>query len=190
MKYLLLLAVLLLTGCSEPGRMDQVNATYVMGDSISIGYQPYIAHSVHSPGNAGLSQYTRDNVVEWLKGKVYKAIVFNNGLHDVIFLPGQFETHKGAYKENMEFIADVVLRATARPVFVLSTFTTDPEHPEWDTQTQAYNGIAREVMERKGIKVIDLYTVSKINQAHIADTVHFDAVGYQILASEIAKELP
>ncbi len=190
MNYLLLITVVFLTGCAESGRMDQIDATCVMGDSISIGYQPYLAHSVHNPGNAGRSQYTRDNVQDWLRGKVYKAIVFNNGLHDVIFLTSEFETHKAVYKENIEFIADVVLHATTHPIFVLSTFTNDPQHPEWVTQTQAYNAIAREVMERKGIKVIDLYAVSFVNQAHIADTVHFDDVGYQLLANEISKELP
>lgn len=180
---------LALIGCAQgPGEPVWAEQDVLsIGDSISIGYQPFIANSVHNPGNASTATHTRDRVEQWLGGKMYRTIVFNNGLHDVMYNLGKVDEHAAEYKQSLEATADIILKHTPNPIFVLSTHCRDADYGAWNADTIQYNQMAREIMARKGIRVVDLWTLSL--SLTTTDGVHYDEASYRVLADEVSRAL-
>jgi lysophospholipase L1-like esterase len=68
---------------------------------------------------------------------------------------------------------------------LLSTFTTSPYSPV--ERVQARNAIVSRLAAARGLRVIDLYSVSKANADRLTDGVHFDIEGYNALAEELLR---
>ncbi len=92
-------------GNSTPGTCPSTVASmaqpypllYAVGDSISIGWLPHLAHCIgtaserlpsarytvaHAPG-WGTSEMLRDRMAHWPQGHHPAVIAFNSGLHDI-----------------------------------------------------------------------------------------------------------
>jgi hypothetical protein len=168
----------------------------IIGDSISLGYTPFIQQSldnnydvIHNPCNAENSTWTLANIDVWLAGRTnFESITWNNGLWD----NSDFAyVDDNTYVANLHAIAIKIKAKTNKPLFILTTQVL-PNTPDWiGVDTQHKNTLALTVMNQENIPVLDLYTVSTtIPQYHITPTnVHYTDQGYQTFANSILTEL-
>lgn len=188
----------------------------VLGDSISIGYTPYLTEQLADVANvvrpltadgraencAGTKNGAR-KVEQWIAqaGKP-DVITFNFGLHD---FKRETQGDKPAasnnpndppqsdpesYRQNLTRIVER-LEATGAKLFFVTTTPVPPGgvRPHRDLgDPLLYNGIARQVVEPRGIEVIDLFAVAAAEPSWMRPVnVHFTAEGSQGLATAIAK---
>ena len=200
---LLLLAFLALAlmGCAKeepfqycPSNQSIPTATgqptvLVIGDSISIGYTPYVKAAltnydvVHNPCNAMNTDWTLSQVDSWLAGRpTFEAITWNNGLWDIASWSAVSDA---SYEANLHAIAAKIKAKTAHPLFILSTTVPAGADGRNDASIVRKNQIAVTVMQAEGIPVVDLYTVS-LGVPHSAPTdVHFTDAGYATLSQSV-----
>lgn len=185
----------------------------IIGDSISIGYTPYVkkaledkAQIFHNEGNAKFTGYGMQNLDAWLGSENWDIIQFNWGLWDLCYrnpgepittsnrnvVSGVVTTTKEQYKANLEHIVKRLKQTHAKLIYVTTTYVPANEpgrHPE---DAIAYNAIAKEVMKANAVEINDIYQSSeKIHQqdALKENDVHYTKEGYQKLAVEIDKGL-
>ena len=170
----------------------------IIGDSISIGYTPFVRAALpdfdvlHNPCNALNSAVTLDLLDRWLAIRDrWFAIVFNVGLWDIM---KSTSVYPNEYKRNLEEIALKLKKASPNVLFALTTAV--PAHAPGRSNSEAvfYNSIARKVMARQHIAIIDLYSLSvRLADHHIhpesQTDVHFDKTGYEELAQPVAAAL-
>lgn len=198
MKTSTAISLFVLTACGP--RPVTAPHLLVIGDSISIGYTPYVAESLrgditvtHPNDNCRYSAYTLQHVDEWIALQKPTVITWNNGIWDCT--TATYST-PDEYEANLLLIAPK-LKATGAKVYFITT-TDIPVHAD----TTGYilgceverNEIARRVMADEAIEVVDLNAVAlTIPELHTAvdtqDNVHFQNVGYQILGDAIVKAI-
>ena len=174
-------------------------AILVIGDSISMGYGPYVRESLdqydvqHNPCNAYDSRNTARRIDGWLKTRSsWHAITFNNGIWDQTV--GDTWVGDDEYRANLTFIARAIKARTARPLFILSTEIPVNTPDRLNARIVRKNEIAVEVMDAEGIPWLDLYSYSRtINHLHSRaaeqDDVHFTEEGYEALAEKVLEAL-
>lgn len=178
----------------------------IIGDSISIGYTPFIQKAFprinieHNPGNGGSTLRGVQNIEKWLGNKEVDLVMFNFGLHDMVYkdslnkydvVNGKIAVPLNDYRKNLQIIVDKLKETTAKLVFI--TTTTVPENAagrKVESPTQ-YNKVAKEVMKKNGIEVLDLYETSvKVHpQNSKPGNVHYTEEGYNLLAQPIIQKL-
>lgn len=181
----------------EVNTLDDARADIlIIGDSISIGYTPYIQSTLehqwdvsHNYCNARTSTNGVKHIDTWLNQRPdWYAITFNHGLHDAAANPAN---NLELYKSNLRIIAQKIKARTTRPLFILTTevLPGTPGHEMW--WVPALNQAASEVMIEEGIPIFDLNSVSRgIPHLHLNSTdVHYTEEGSQVLADAINKEL-
>jgi lysophospholipase L1-like esterase len=169
----------------------------VIGDSISLGYFPTIYKAlsanydtIHNPGNAMCSQYTKAKIDGWLSGRdTFEAITFNNGNWDV-----GGHVSPAVYRNNMQYIAEKVRAHTQHPLFVLTAAIPIPygdgAAPGMSNeQIQLLNKIATDVMQGLGIPTLDLYTPSLTLTHQDPLNIHFDEHSSEILGNLVLNQL-
>lgn len=188
-------------------RSDNLPNVLIIGDSISIGYTPFVknalegrAHVVHNPGNAQDTGVGHENLEAWLGDTDWDIIQFNWGLWDLCYrnpnsknygnldkVDGQLTTTLEKYKENLDSIVQILNASTnAKLIFVTTTYVPDNEPGRYKEDVLNYNNAAGEVMKRNGILVNDIYNKSiSIHNKFRKDTnnVHYTNEGY----SELGK---
>lgn len=205
---------------TEPAASDETPQpiVLVLGDSISIGYSPSLRTqladvatvlrpmtSEAKPENCSGTLNGVAKVDDWI-GRVGKpdVITFNFGLHD---LKRETQSAKRVasndpadppqsdpetYRRNLTQIVSK-LEATGAKLFYVTTTPVPPGKltPHRDTgDPLLYNAIARQVVEPRGIEVIDLYGPAIENPSWQRPiNVHFTAVGSEALATVIAKQV-
>lgn len=190
----------------------------VLGDSISIGYMPFlqtqladIATVVRPMANETKAENCAGtlNGVAKVDGWIQKAgqpdvITFNFGLHDLkretqgpkrvassdpADLP---QSDPESYRKNLTQIV-AKLEATGAKLFYVTTTPVPPGKlsPHRDAgDPLLYNAIARQVVEPRGIEVIDLYgPVLENPDWQRPVNVHFTDAGSKALATVIAKSV-
>lgn len=185
---------------------------FLIGDSIRYG------NSINSPGygiyvkeklagkanvfsvndNCRFVHYTLRYLHEWTFGidtKKIDVVHWNNGLWDVLRLYGD-EPHTpiDVYGDTLERIYKriKIFFPNAKIIFALTTAVIeDPNGKEFvrlNKDIEEYNAKAREVMERLGVEVNDLYEISsKLDDSLHADGTHFGTRGSEILADAVIK---
>lgn len=191
----------------------------ILGDSISIGYTPYVQELLK--GEAEVVRPTRPNgnpencsgttlgvteVDRWLGigGGGWDAIHFNFGLHDLKRVDAATGAASGeatdprqaepeAYEKNLREIVQKLKASGARLVF--ATTTPVPEgklSPHRDPQdVERYNAIAQRVMEENDIAIDDLYAFAspKLKEIQRPANVHFTPEGSKTLAEQVAASI-
>lgn len=179
----------------------QGKSVLIVGDSISIGYTPFIKTALspnievaHNPGNGGSTLRGLESMEKWLDNRDWDVIVFNFGLHDMVYKDsaGKYSVSNGKvavplkdYKKNLEEIADKLNETTAKIIFLTTTMVPDGANGRKMESVAQYNDVAVKVMKKKNIQVVDLYTPSlEIHplNSKIKD-VHYTPKGYEQLAS-------
>ena len=164
---------------------------FVLGDSISVQYGPYLARMV-----AGVFEYARkeavggasaalpypadanggdsSQVLAYLRVKLREnvpdVLLLNCGLHDLRTDP-QGEAKQvplDVYEENLAAIARLVQSRGVRIVWVRTTPVDDERHNarqssfhRFDRDVVRYNEIADDVFGAAGVQIIDLYAFSE-----------------------------
>ena len=198
---------------------DRKPSVLILGDSISIGYTPAVREKLkdqavvvrpmrdaqHAENCAGTNNGVR-HIDRWLKlgdGR-WDVIHFNFGLHDLKRVhpeTGQNsndpdDPHQAPperYEKQLTEIVQKLKKTGATLIF--ATTTPVPRggvKPFRDVDDPArYNEIARNVMERHGVKVNDLYTFAQPRLATIQQpvNVHFTREGSLALAEQVVKTI-
>lgn len=185
---------------------------FLIGDSIrygnfvnSPGYGVYVKEklkgraNVFAPDdNCRFVQYTLRYLHEWandLDKEKIDIVHWNNGLWDVLRLFGDEPLIPiDAYGDMLERIYKRIrlLFPNAKIIFALTTAVIeDPNGKDFvrlNKDIEEYNNRAREVMERLGVAVNDLYTLSAgFDDSLHSDGTHFGDEGSRLLADAVIK---
>ena len=204
-KNFILLAILALSLLCFAATGDKVKNVLIIGDSISIGYTPIVEKTLaptvavtHSPGNGGSTVRGVENIEKWLDNKHWDVILFNFGLHDMVYkdqqnkydvLNGKVSVSLDEYKKNLELIAAKLKKTKATLIFLTTTVVPENSPGRKVEDPAKYNEVAKEVMKKNGITVVDLYATSLTvhPQNSKPGNVHYTPEGYELLAKQIIK---
>jgi len=169
----------------------------IIGDSISIGYMKPttdllkdVANVKHNAGNAQHTRTGLEKIDSWLGDTKWKVIHFNWGLWDLV--EGGTAVPIKEYGENMEKLVERLKKTGAVLIFATTTPVPDVNgRKRKDSDVQAYNKVAVEIMKKHNVIVDDLYAATKPNLAtwQKKDDVHFQPAGSAGLAKEVAESI-
>lgn len=200
------------------GTIDEnLPSILVIGDSISIGYDPTVrnamkgaANIIHNPGNGADTRYGVAKIDEWLY-REWDVIHFNWGLHDLKRLDGaNVGVTISDYKTNLQHIINRMrtFNPNAKLIFATTTPYPDGVSPiRHQADAKAYNDAAKEVMTANNIDVNDLHALmmTKLDtnndgivtnaednnnlNLQVDTNVHFKGAGSKVLADEVVVYL-
>lgn len=189
----------------------------ILGDSISIGYTPYVQQflavkaNVSRPtlenGKAENCQGTTNgvkNIKRWLGDTKWDLIHFNFGLHDlkhVDSVNGKNSTNPGdpqqaslkEYKKNLAEIVTVLVETGAKLIF--ATTTPYPDKVDGPLRKpgmpEKYNNAATKIMNKNGISINNLhaFVVPRMNEIQKPHNVHFTDAGSKALAEKVTDRI-
>ena len=185
---------------------DKVKNVLIIGDSISIGYTPFVQKALmpntiveHNPGNGGSTVRGVENISNWIGNKEWDVILFNFGLHDMVHkdslnnydINGKVAVTLEDYRKNLEIIVEKLRETTATIIFINTTEVPEKASGRMVEDPAKYNAVALDVMKGHGIEVIDLYDASLTihPQNSVPGNVHYTENGYALLADLIIKEI-
>jgi len=199
------------------GRSADLPNVLLIGDSISIGYTPFVqellkgkAHVFRpmledgKPENCSGSKNGVANVERWIAGKKWDVIHFNFGLHDIKHVDPKtgvatknsndpLQSDIKQYVKNLKLIVGSLRTTGAKLIY--ATTTPVPEklvsplrEPE---NVIRYNKAAVKIMKKEHIEVNDLYSfvLPRINEIQRPNNVHFIEKGSILLAEKVAKSI-
>ena len=184
----------------------------LMGDSISIGYTPYVRRALKKsvdvyrvPSNSRNSSFGLQKLDGWLKKKPGKwdIIHFNWGLWDLCYrhpkskVQGQRDKVNGKltatteqYRANMEKIVARLKETGATLIWCNTTPVPAGEAGRKLGDDLIYNTIAKEIMEKNGVIINDLHSHALLKLPAIMTKpgdVHFTEEGNAHLARKVIK---
>ena len=201
---------------SDPIKLTSKKKILIIGDSISIGYFPFVKESLaqhaiveHNKGNAEHTGTGLQNVIEWVEDGDWDLIHFNWGLWDLCYrlpdskvkgdvtnrdkIDGTITYSLKDYKKNLEAIVQLLRKKSkARLVFITTSYVPSQEAGRFKQDAIEYNRAAKRIMDKYNISVNDIYERSRIiHKKHGMgnDDVHFTDKGYQELAKLVVSFL-
>ncbi len=201
---------LLAVGGAAAGGTNSLPRILIIGDSISIGYTPYVrtlltnrAVVVHNPGNAMHTRHGLANLDAWLGTDRWDVIHFNFGLHDLKHVTaagsnamargeGRRQVDLPEYRANIEAIGRRLVATGARVIFATTTPYPDGTRPYRDPADCAlYNAEALAALKPLGIAVNDLATLAapSLDRWQRPVNVHFTDEGSRALGVAVAREI-
>lgn len=185
----------------------------IVGDSISIGYTPFVktyfkqkAEVIHNPGNAQHTGTGLANIKEWIGNGNWDIVQINWGLWDMCYRHPDAKTYGKRdktngeitfdiedYKAHLDAIIKIIKENTnAKIIFVTTSYVPTKEPGRYTKAPLEYNAAAKEVMQKHGIEVNDIYnkTISIHNKYGNGDSdVHYSKKGYEELSKFIINFL-
>ena len=180
----------------------------IIGDSISIGYQPALREAlagkanVHRPAaNCGPTTRGVEQIEQWLGDGKWDVIHFNFGLHDVRHFDdagkatdadkGHRQVSDVDYEKNLDMLVNRMKKTGAKLIFALTTPVPDGSPGRIKGDEVKYNEIARRVMQRHGVAIDDLYSFAlpRLAEIQLPANVHFKPEGSKVLAEQVASSI-
>jgi len=182
----------------------------IIGDSISIGYTPFVKDNLasqtdvfHNPGNAQHTGTGLKKIDEWIGNEHWDIIQFNWGLWDLCYrhpdskvqgnrdkVNGRITYTIDEYASNLDSIVRILKTKTkAKLIFVTTTFVPENEAGRFQNDAIKYNDVAKKIMKKHSVLVNDLYEQSiSIHQkfGKGLDDVHYSTLGYERLSEQVA----
>lgn len=195
----LLIMVMTLAACAQkedpcldiPTQDTSKPGILIIGDSISIGYTPYVRDElsdysvVHTTCNAQSTTNGLKHIDEWLEYRKHWALVtINHGYWDIP--PNPEAVGLEAYAANLRLEVSKAKAHSDRVIFLTTTAVILDWHPFTNEDVDRYNTVALQVMQELNVEVIDLNQVSKTIPTRDDSKIHFTEAGSEILASSIA----
>lgn len=195
---IVLLTLALIAGCKQTE-----TKILIIGDSISIGYTPFVTKALegkanvsHNEGNAQHTGTGLEKIKEWIGDTEWDIIQFNWGLWDLKYqmpdsvkgpakLDGKVTYTLQEYRENLTELVQIMKSTGAKLVFVTTSYVPPKEPTRRSGDEQRYNEVALEIMQDNGIIVNDLHTPSiKIHKefGQGENNVHYTPEGYEKLS--------
>jgi acyl-CoA thioesterase-1 len=173
----------------------------LIGDSISIGYTVPTREllkgkaNVHRiPENGGPTINGLKKLSAWLGDGRWDVIHFNWGLHDLkMDAAGKHQVPPAEYEKNLRELVQR-LKATKAKLIWAST-TPVPEGnvnpPRKNSDVEAYNRVALQVMKESGVAIDDLYgfALPRLKEIQRPVNVHFTDDGSKALAKQVAASI-
>ena len=182
----------------------------IIGDSISIGYTSFLAQSLekkaiiqHHKGNAEHTGTGLKQLSSWLGDAHWKIIQFNWGLWDLYYrhpdskVQGHRDKERGSlttsldqYAKNLEQLVAQLKKTGAQLIWANTTIVPEGEAGRIVGDDLRYNEVAAKIMNRNGIAVTDLNTVSKSFPPGLftqPGNVHFTKEGYRKLSTRVQE---
>jgi lysophospholipase L1-like esterase len=171
----------------------------LIGDSISIGYTlPVRAElkgkaNVHRPpANCGPTNRGLKSLDSWLGKGRWDVIHFNFGLHDLKRTTENPQVSPEDYEKNLRQIVKRLQKTGATLIWCSTTPVPETSNPpRRNEDVQAYNKIAKKVMDENKIVINDLnaFALPQIKEIQKPSNVHFTGKGSSILAGQVANEI-
>lgn len=213
------LAAIVCLAISSIGLAADKPRVLILGDSISIGYTPYVQKMMEDEAvvlrpmranskraeNCSGTTYGVQHVERWLKidGGDWDVIHFNWGLHDMKREdpktkqasrnpdhPRQADVE--AYEKQLRAIVQKLKQTDAELIFCTTTPVPTGVSPHRDTTDPAkYNAVAAKIMKEHDIAINDLYTFanSRLDKIQRPNNVHFTPEGSKTLATQVVKSI-
>ncbi|MEN9572549.1 MAG: hypothetical protein RL514_404 [Verrucomicrobiota bacterium] len=173
----------------------------LIGDSISMGYTVPVREllkgkaNVHRiPENGGPTTNGTAKLAKWLGTNHWDVIHFNWGLHDLKSMEtGKAQVSLTDYEANLRELVKQFQQTKAKLIWCATTPVPDAKltPPRKDGDVQAYNAVAKKVMDEHKIQTNDLYayTLPKLADVQLPANVHFKKEGSEFLAKKVAKSI-
>ncbi len=201
----------------------------LIGDSISIGYTQPVrallageANVLRIPMNGGPTRRGLQHIDKWLEAGPFDVIHFNWGLHDcrIQWPKDELQIPIEDYEANLKKLVARLKETDAKLIWATTTAVVDGEPGERRKRrledVQAYNAVARRIMDDAGIPINDLYAaLMSIDESQVVkeeqppakgkaktppkpmtrqsittrDGTHFTRKGYQFLAKRVAAAI-
>lgn len=182
----------------------------VIGDSISLGYQPHLAALLPSnyvvdriPGNGQDTDYGRQHVRKWIGARKWDVISFNFGLWDLCYripgrpidpssrdkVHGRLAVPLKRYADNLRAIVRELKASGAVLVWQTTTAVPNDEPGRVFGSEADYNAVAASIMTKAGVRISDLAASSMTLPRIAPNDVHFTEAGYRALARIVAKSI-
>jgi len=184
----------------------------IIGDSISIGYTPYVtkaleekANVVHNEGNA---QHTGTGLLkldQWLGNTKWDVIHFNWGLWDLCYRSEQSKVYGNRdkihgtvtftpeeYGKNLEQLVRGLKQTNAKLIFATITYVPKGEAGRFFGDDKRYNKVAVRIMKKHNIQINNLNKRSRIIHKKFKKEegdVHFTPEGYALLAEKVTNKI-
>jgi acyl-CoA thioesterase-1 len=196
---------------------DDLPNVLILGDSISIGYTPFVQEYLKGKANVfrpifedgkpencqGTTNGVK-NIDRWLGSKKWDIIHFNFGLHDIKHVDPTTgknsqnpkhpqQANRKQYKKNLEFIVEKLKTTGAKLIF--ATTTPYPDTVEGPLRKpgmpQKYNRVAVKIMNKNGILINNLHAfmVPRIAELQRPNNVHFTEEGSRELAKKVVERI-
>jgi len=212
-KLKIVIAILLIAVFIVSGFSNKKQKILIIGDSISIGYTPFVikhfsnrAILKHNQGNAQHTGTGLKKIKEWIGDEDWDIIQFNWGLWDLCYrhpnskeqgnrdkINGNITFLLEDYEKNLEGIVQSIKEVSdAQLIFVTTSFVPEHEAGRFLKDAQKYNKVAKIIMKKYDIKVNDIYKKSKAIHKEFGkgiDDVHYIEKGYEKLSIEISNFL-
>jgi lysophospholipase L1-like esterase len=187
----------------------------IIGDSISIGYTPYVVKQLDSEAvvmrpnrnngaeNCQGTTYGIKNVDRWLEmdGGNWDVIHFNFGLHDLKRVdpatkknsndpkhPNQADLE--TYEKQLRAIVEKLKKTGAKLIFATTTPVPSGVKPYRDTDgPKKYNEVAIKIMKENDIEINDLFKAAQeiISEIQKPNNVHFNEQGSKLLGDQVVR---
>lgn len=173
----------------------------LIGDSISIGYTVPVRELLKGKANVhrilengGPTTNGTAKLAKWLGTAKWDVIHFNWGLHDLKSMEdGKAQVSLADYEKNLREIVKQLKATNAKLIWCATTPVPDAKlnPPRKDSDVQAYNAVAKKVMDEHKIPTNDLYahTLPKLAEVQRPANVHFSTAGSEFLAKKVAKSI-
>lgn len=173
----------------------------LIGDSISIGYTLPVRDrlkgkvNVHRiPENGGPTTNGTAKIAKWLGTNQWDVIHLNWGLHDLKFMEnGKPQVSLEDYERNLRELVKQLNKTKAKLIWCATTPVPEAKltPPRKDSDVQAYNAVAKKIMDEHKIVINDLYayTLPKLAEVQRPANVHFSTTGSEFLAKKVAKSI-
>ena len=198
------------------GKNDELPDVLLIGDSISIGYTPFVKELLKGkanvyrpmingePENCSGTTFGAANIDRWIEKKKWSVIHFNFGLHDLKHVDpisgagsrkqsDPLQADPKRYARNLKSIVNKLKKTDA--ILIFATTTPVPVISKNPLRESAnvpiYNKTAIKIMKREKVLVNDLFTKisPKIGEYQLPNNVHFKQEGYKALADLVVKEI-
>ena len=198
-------------------RPDKLPNVLIIGDSISIGYTPFVQEMLkykakvvrpmqenEKPENCSGTTKGVANIDRWLGDTKWDVIHFNFGLHDIKHVdPATGENSKNPdhphqadpkqYKKNLKQIVEKLKATGAKLIF--ATTTPYPDEVGGPLRKPGmpmkYNRIAIKIMNKNRIAINDLhaFVVPRMAEIQKPNNVHFTEAGSKALAEKVTARI-
>lgn len=173
----------------------------LLGDSIRMGYEPYVRESLKglvqvcaSQDNGRFAKYTLWGVNLWIKEFGVPDIVhWNNGIWDVHHEAPMVEalTPLNEYMDTLRRIIQELKRTKARVIFATTTPVPDDAIGRSNAEIDLYNAEAVELMKRNRIEINDLNALLREDKEQYIcdDNLHLNESGYRLCAQKVSDKI-
>jgi acyl-CoA thioesterase-1 len=189
----------------------------IIGDSISIGYTPFVREILkyranvyrpmlddEKPENCSGTTKGVENIDRWIGDTKWEVIHFNFGLHDIKHVDpatGENSTNPKhpqqaplkQYKQNLEIMVEKLKATGAKLIF--ATTTPYPDVVEGPLRKpgmpQKYNREAVKIMNKNNVIINDLYAfmLPRMHELQLPNNVHFTETGSFELAKKVTERI-